>query len=93
MRIEFLNPAYEISQQSLQRAPRLASAAGAVIAIMSNNKKGTRPFFDAMDKVLRQRYQVAEVVRLSKSNYSAPAETALMNGAERWSAMIAGIGD
>jgi hypothetical protein len=32
-------------------------------------------------------------VRLTKANYSAPAEPEILNEAERWQALIAGVGD
>jgi hypothetical protein len=38
-------------------------------------------------------YGVARVVRLTKSNYSAPVEPGLLNDAEHWQALIAGVGD
>jgi len=36
---------------------------------------------------------VAEVVYRTKSNYSAPAETDIMNEAASWALTFAGIGD
>jgi hypothetical protein len=36
---------------------------------------------------------VAKVVRTTKSNYSAPAEAGIMTEAERWQALVSGIGD
>jgi hypothetical protein len=56
-------------------------------------KKGTKPFFDALERELSDRYGVARVVRLTKSNYSAPVEPGLLAESGRWQALIAGIGD
>jgi hypothetical protein len=46
-----------------------------------------------MEEILRHDYGVAEVVRRTKRNYSAPAEPELMNEASTWAAMFAGTGD
>ena len=93
MRIEVLDPSHEDDARAFTPAKRLESLKGATVAIISNGKKGTKPFFDAMERALRDGYGVAKVVRLTKSNYSAPVEPELLNEAERWQALIAGVGD
>lgn len=93
MTIEVLDPTHEDQQGSFVTAPRLSTLQGTTIAIISNGKKGTLPFFEAYDHILREQYQVADVIRLTKSNYSAPVETELLTDAEQWDALIAGIGD
>ncbi len=77
----------------LPLAKRLASLEGTTVAIVSNGKKGTQPFFAAFERELIERYGVARVVRLTKSNYSAPVEAELLNDAEHWHAIVAGVGD
>lgn len=93
MAIEILDPAYEGTAADFVPAPRLATLAGATVAIVSNGKKGTPAFFDALAAALVGTHGVGEVVRLTKSSYSAPVEAALLNDAERWNALVAGIGD
>jgi len=93
MRIEVLDPSHESDVREFKAAPRLASLNGTTVAIMSNGKKGTQPFFDAFERELLEGHGVAKVVRLTKANYSAPAEPELLNEAERWQALIAGVGD
>ncbi len=93
MSIEFLDPTYENVTSGFTLAPRLQTLAGAVVAIISNGKKCTLPFFDALERELVEAYGVAEIVRITKGNYSTPVEAALLNDAERWNALIAGIGD
>jgi hypothetical protein len=93
MSIEFLDPTHESQSHAFAAAKRLASLSGATIAIVSNGKKGTKPFFDAFERELSDRYGVARVVRLTKSNYSAPVEPGLLAESGRWQALIAGIGD
>jgi hypothetical protein len=93
MSIEFLDPSHESQSEPFAPAQRLASLDGATIAIVSNGKKGTKPFFDAFERELSDQYGVARVVRLTKSNYSAPVEPGLLAESGRWQALIAGIGD
>jgi hypothetical protein len=91
--MEFLDPTHETNAQPFALAPRLAALEGKTIAIVSNGKKGTRPFFDALEKEFFERHRVAEVVRLTKGNYSAPAEPPLLRDSARWHALVSGIGD
>lgn len=91
--MEFLDPTHESGAAGFAPARRLPSLEGTTLGIVSNGKKGTKPFFDALEKELTGRYGVAQVVRLTKSNYSAPAEPGLLADASRWQALIAGIGD
>ena len=93
MRIEILDPSHEAESRDFALAPRLDTLAGATIGIISNGKKGTKPFFDALERELIERHGVARVARVTKANYSAPAEPDLLNEAERWQALIAGVGD
>ena len=67
--------------------------AGLTVGIVSNGKHGTAPFFDALEAELRDRHGVADVVRVVKPNYSAPAGDEIMDAARTWHALVAGIGD
>ena len=91
--IEFLDPTHENNSATFRLNTRAAALDGATVALLSNGKKGTIPFFDALADSLRDDYGVAEVVRITKSNYSTPVEADLLGDAERWNALIAGIGD
>ncbi len=91
--MEILDPTHENDTRDFAPARRLDSLKGTTIAIVSNGKKGTKPFFDAFERILVEHHGVAEVVRLIKSNYSAPAEPDIFDGAQRWQAVVAGVGD
>jgi hypothetical protein len=93
MTIEFLDPTHESGVAPFALAPRLASLKGITLAIVSNGKKGTKPFFDAVQKEFVERHGVAEVLRLTKANYSAPAEPGLLSNAARWHVLVTGVGD
>jgi hypothetical protein len=93
MAIEVLDPTNEDAPEAVALAPRLADLRGATVGMISNGKAGTARLFDHIEEILRREHDVAEVVRRTKGNYSAPAETDLMNEASTWAAMFAGTGD
>jgi hypothetical protein len=88
-----LDPSHEERVVGAEPATRLSTLAGATVGIISNGKENTRQFFDNMDRILREQYEVAEVVRRIKGNYSAPAEDELMAEALGWDAVLSGVGD
>ena len=51
------------------------------------NLKGARIGFISNGK------KVGEVVRVVKKNYSAPADTEIMNQVPKWDAVVTGVGD
>ncbi len=91
--MEILDPTHEGVSPDFAPACRLKSLDGATIGVISNGKKGTKPFFDALERELIEKYGVATVVRRTKSNYSAPADAELMEEAKQWHALVAGVGD
>lgn len=93
MTIRVLNPTSESVVATVNPAPRLASLEGKTVGLISNGKEGTAGFFAHVDRLLRERYQVAEVVLRTKSNYSAPAEDEIIDEAKNWDLAISGLGD
>ena len=91
--MQILDPTYEEQPEDAATAPRPSSLRGATVGFISNGKAATRPFFDHLERLLREEWGVAEVVRRTKANYSAPAEDELMDEAAEWAAMFAGVGD
>ena len=93
MTMEILDPTHEGVSPDFAPASRLQSLHGATIGVISNGKKGSKPFFDAFEKEFVENYGVATVVRRTKSNYSAPADAEIIEEAKRWHALVAGVGD
>lgn len=93
MTIEVLDPTYGDNTTEFALAPRPTDLQGRIVGIISNGKHGTRPFFDAIENELLANYGVSEVVRVTKSNYSAPADPHIIDAAQHWHALIAGVGD
>jgi hypothetical protein len=93
MTLVILDPTHEGESPDFAPASRLLSLDGATIGIISNGKKGTKPFFDVLEQEFVEKYGVATVVRRTKSNYSAPADAEFMDEAKQWHALVAGVGD
>jgi hypothetical protein len=93
MVLQVLDPTNETAPPLGQPAPRLLSLAGATVGFISNGKEGTAGFFNHLDRILRERLGVAEVVRRVKSNYSAPADADIVDELRRWQAVVTGVGD
>ncbi len=90
--ITVLDPTHGEDPAEFQPAPRLDALDGAVVGVVSNGKQGTVPFFDGLAERLLE-LGAAEVERVTKPNYSAPAPDEVMSRAARWQALVAGVGD
>ncbi len=94
MKVTVLDPTFEEAPPvAAALPPRPRALEGAVVGVISNGKAGTRPFFDHLERLLREEWGVADVVRRVKSNYSSPAEPDLISEAAEWAVMFAGVGD
>ena len=93
MMIEVLDPTYEGDTSSFKYAAGLKNLKGATVGIISNGKKGTFHFFNALEDLLTKKYKTGEVIRVVKKNYSAPAEEKILKEVKNWDAAIAGVGD
>lgn len=90
--ITVLDPTHGEAPAAFTAAPRLPDLAGVVVGVVSNGKQGTVPFFDGVEERLRE-LGAADVERVTKPNYSAPAPREVMDRAARWQALVAGVGD
>ena len=90
MTITILDPTHEEDSKVFQMASGLKILKGARIGFISNGKKGTYPFFNALESLLKNEYDVGEVVQVIKKNYSAPAATEIMNQVTKWDAVSPG---
>ena len=93
MMIEILDPTYGEDTSPFKFATGIENLKSAKVGIISNGKKGTFHFFNALEDLLKKKYKVDEVIRVIKNNYSAPAEEEIMKEVKNWDAVIAGVGD
>ncbi|MET0852663.1 MAG: hypothetical protein ABW020_16105 [Candidatus Rokuibacteriota bacterium] len=76
------------------RAPRPASLAGATIGLLANGKSNGMALLDRVAERLRERHAIGDVLRVAKTNASAPVadeDAALL--AKHCAAVITAIGD
>ena len=88
-----LDPTPEKAAPAGKLAPRLTSLEGKTVGLVSNGKEGTKGFFRHLERMLLEQHGVARVVSRTKSNYSAPADNAIVAEMKGWDAVISGIGD
>ncbi len=93
MNMQVLDPTHEGGSAAFAPATRLRTLKGARVGIVSNGKQGTKRFFDAVARELTDTHGVAEVVRLTKGNYSATMEPPILAQASERQALVAGVGD
>ena len=91
--MKILNPTIEAQVPEFNRAQRAGAFKDAVVGIISNGKQGTDEFFAIFARQLREKLGVKDVELLTKENYSAPAEEAIVSRINRWNLAITGIGD
>ena len=93
MALQVLDPTNETAPPLGEPAPRRASLAGKTVGFISNGKEGSKGFFAHLDRMLREKLGVADVVLRTKSNFSAPADAYIVDEIARWHAVVTGIGD
>ncbi len=93
MTLRVLDPTNEMRVQGIQPAARPASLRGKTIGFISNGKEGTKSYFAHLDRMLREKFDVADVIHRTKSNYSAPADAHIVTEIANWDAVVTGIGD
>jgi hypothetical protein len=93
MILRVLDPTHEKTKTGTRPAPRPSSLAGMTVGFISNGKEGTKGYFSALERLLREEMSVANIVRRTKSNYSAPADAPIVDEIRNWQAVVAGVGD
>jgi hypothetical protein len=91
--IRMLDPTNEMKAAGVPMAPRPSSLAGKTVGFISNGKEGTKGYFAHVERMLREDLGVADVVWRTKSNYSAPADTHIVDEIAKWHAVVTGVGD
>ena len=93
MTLRVFDPTNELQATGCEPAARLSSLEGKTVGIISNGKEGTKGFFALLEAKLRDELGVAEVIWRTKSNYSAPADSQIIDEIKKWQAVVAGVGD
>jgi len=75
-------------------APRPVELTGATVGLLANGKSNGMALLDRIAEILRERHGIGEVVRVAKTNASAPVreeDAELL--AKRCAAVVTAIGD
>src|SRR5262245_11256751 len=79
MKTILVNPLDETPRAAPRPAPRLDSLAGKTIGLLAINKWGGSCFLDHLEKALKERYGVGQVVRVMKPTFTKPAPVAVID--------------
>ena len=93
MILRVLDPTNEMKAAGHPAAPRPSSLKGKTVGFISNGKEGTKGYFAQLERMLREKFDVADVVWRTKSNYSAPADAHIVDEIRNWHAVVTGVGD
>jgi hypothetical protein len=91
--LRVFDPTHERKAAGDKQAARPSSLAGKTVGFISNGKEGTKGYFAELARLLRAEWGVAEIVWRTKSNYSAPADSHIVDEIKNWHAVVAGVGD
>jgi hypothetical protein len=79
MPIILVNPLNESLNAKRERAPRLATLSGKIVGLLDISKPGGSVFLDALERLLKERFDVREVVRATKPTFTKPAPDDLID--------------
>jgi len=75
-------------------APRLESLDGKVMGLLNITKNGSDIFLERVEELMRERFDIAEVIYVEKPTFTRPAPTELLvDLAERADFVIEGLAD
>ena len=88
-----VNPMNEDQAQAAAAPRRLQTLKGAVIALLDISKPGGNIFLDRVEKLLRERHGVANVIRVTKPTFTKPAPSSDLEELRHADAVIEGLAD
>ena len=93
-RVSILDPTSPPLPVDARMAERPDSLNGKVLGLLDNNKLNANKLLDEIDRLLSQRYEFADVVRLSKPDVSRTCPTDTMEDLVRQcDVVVTAIGD
>jgi hypothetical protein len=73
MPVTLISPFDESRIEPRHPAPRLGTLAGKTIGLLDISKPGGSVYLDGLERILRERYGVADVIRETKPTFAKPA--------------------
>ena len=93
MPVTLVNPMNEQAPQAASAARRLTELQGKSIALLDISKPGGSVFLDRIERLLKERYGVAHVIREMKPTFTKPAPAAVLEKIRAVDAVIEGLAD
>jgi hypothetical protein len=93
MPVTLVHPGIESTPQAAPPPARLPSLSGKKVGLLDISKPGGSFFLDRLEKVLRERYGVAEVVRARKPTFSKTAPREVIEQLRALDAVIEALAD
>lgn len=93
MPVTLIDPRGERPAENAKPAPRLDSLAGKNLALLDISKPGGSFFLDRLEHLLKDRYQVASVLRVTKPTFAKPAPAGVLEQIRAVDAVIEGLAD
>ena len=93
MRIELVNPMNEAAHAAPAPAPRLAALQNRTIALLDISKPGGSVFLDRIERTLKERYGVAQIIRAMKPTFAKPAPGDIVDRIRGADAVIEALAD
>ena len=93
MSVTLIHPGNEHVPQAAAPPARLASLAGRKIGLLDISKPGGSFFLDRLEKILRERHGVADIVRARKPTFSKNAPLEIIEQLRGLDAVVEGLAD
>lgn len=88
-----VNPMNENQPTNVSAAPRLKTLAGKTIGLLDISKPGGSVFLDRIERLLQERYGVAQVVRAAKPTFTKRAPGGVIEQLRGVDAVIEALAD
>ena len=90
-----VNPLDETPRTAQVPAPRLDTLAGKTLGLLDISKPGGNLFLDHLERLLNERFEVGQIVRVMKPTFSKPAPDSVIDNlvAARCDAVIEALAD
>ena len=93
MQTTIVNPMNEVVVKAAPAPVRLQGLAGRKIGLLDISKPGGNLFLDRLETILRERYQVAEVLRVRKPTYTKNAPEQVIEQLRGADAVVEALAD
>ena len=93
MPLTLVNPMNETAAQAIAPPPRLTTLAGKSIGLLDISKGGGSFFLDRLEKILRERYAVAQVTRARKPTFTKVAPEQVIEQLRKSDAVVEALAD